>query len=302
MTSHCYICSTCISKYREVCKDCLFNNNLTISLTDVKKKYKLTNINLKKTKLINFTYRTEWTEATRYLIYDIHKLAKQIVQDLNDTDPQKRAYNKQDIIIKKRTDSNNKIKERIKYMTENVKFIIVKYDKNSIVDINNKKLQKIIIEQANNLNISSEDGIINITTKLPKIIKDEEYKNEKKMQIDTKINELIKNKEIQRGHIKLIRDHEKYKEYILQNNNNLISTCDIIKNYVNINHDKETRKKKLNKLLRKKLKETEFTLSMTSMIYKRYINENYITIGDAVKKIIKSTLNKIERLNKKTYQ
>jgi hypothetical protein len=69
----CSYCYTKLLKRDKLCKDCKFNDGITISLTNVKKLYKLTDqdINQLDQSLYHFTYRTGYATGTRYLITEI---------------------------------------------------------------------------------------------------------------------------------------------------------------------------------------------------------------------------------------
>lgn len=162
----CYECKKeCTEK---LCNNCKFNDTITMTKTNIKKLFKLSDQDLSKSKPYNFTYIVKKgryrVDATRYIIDDIEnlieKLSKCSIDDKRYQALQKRRQEKKDEddrIIKKQNDT--------KIIKDNLKIMIEKSDKPKLYDY----MKHVIDEEIDPyLNIilkqnSSLDVIINHT-------------------------------------------------------------------------------------------------------------------------------------------
>lgn len=295
------LCNISKCKISELCRDCLFNEEITISLTMVKKKYKLTNVELDKSNIPEHNYRTTWTTASRYLIKDVHALSKKITKKLEYKNPKRKAYEKQDIIIGEIQEKREKIEKRFKYVSECLCDAISKYKKNELLKIKDKMVQVKMCEHASNLDISEDDAVIHslnyYTTILNELIKREERKD----LIEKRMKEMIKKKEMKSGHIKLARSHPQYTLYIENLHREEINrTCVEIRDHVNMIHKKEAREKKIERYLKKELNKREMRIVRRSYIYRKYIESGESDFKEMKDKLVKNTKKKMREILKET--
>lgn len=79
----------------KLCSDCRFDPQITISLTEAKRKFKLTEEEIYKSKIFYFTFSGTYYSGTKYLRRDIVNLADKLYKNLDNQDKRKKAFNKQ---------------------------------------------------------------------------------------------------------------------------------------------------------------------------------------------------------------
>src|SRR3989304_5689687 len=84
MTSHCCkVCQKLISKYYKLCDTCTFDPLVTISYSDTKRKFGLTDLDIYSTNLFTIKFSTTLYDGTKYLVSEIIELGEKVVKDLD---------------------------------------------------------------------------------------------------------------------------------------------------------------------------------------------------------------------------
>jgi len=149
----CINCKTEISKRASdpICVTCRFDPNVTISLTEARTKYKLTDEELKNPNLFKMNFVCHKNMATKFLRTEINELARNLTNNLDNSDKRKKAFNKQDEII---TELQNKRKvklDRIENITNICTDLLVKYSVEVTPEITDYMI-KLINEDKSGLN------------------------------------------------------------------------------------------------------------------------------------------------------
>lgn len=298
---NCYNCNVKLLKREELCKDCKFNDEVTISKTNVKKLYKLTDNDLNDPDLYYFTFSIMHGYGTRYMIEDIEDLVEEIT-DCEITDKRYIALTK---IREKRDKKINDIKimdEKIQVVKDLLRTMIEKEDLNQYID-----QMKFLIDNDFYLDIKNYDiDDKEIYEKLLDVI-------ENKAKKVFELNQLIKNhyKEEYDKYIKVLRsDSLIYKEcmdkYLNRDQEYLIKRL-----FNELDKDlttKETnhRMNQIETLLVEKNKdicknENFYECIRMTAGYKKYIEGSVAEteIDDSVKKIGKTVRTKIEKQERK---
>lgn len=135
---NCYSCDNLITdknktKY-ELCKKCSFDPNIGITLTDVKKKYKLTEDELDDAELFCITFHSNGYSGTKYLIAEVEELAEELTKDLDNTDSRRMAYLKQRNIMSSIKKERQDLLEKKEKIREHVKALLLKLDLTCTID------------------------------------------------------------------------------------------------------------------------------------------------------------------------
>lgn len=177
----CSYCNTKLQKRDKLCKDCKFDDDVTISKTNVKKLYKLTDQDLNDPDLYYFTFNIKHGYGTRFIIEDIENL----IEELSDCSIDDKRY----IAMKKIRDQRDKeindyklFNEKKEAIIDLLKIMIEKTDQIEYMD-----QMKYLIENDFYLDIEKNYDIndADICEKLLDVI-------EKKAKSAFKLNQLIK--------------------------------------------------------------------------------------------------------------
>jgi len=226
-----------------ICSDCKFNPKVTISTTDAKKKYRLTNEEINDAELFNFSITYYRRTGYKYLLDDIRELAENIFAGIDDDDKRKQKYleNINDEDIKSISIDN---------MHENVQGYFEDND------------------------IEPDDDLIMFVEKIVKKKHDSEFDVvigyiKRKIRIDNLINEHDDMDFIERA-----TQHEEYDAYIYDNaNKSAAKTFNIIKADIEDKQILLERKKKLNEFIEKKFNTIHADFAINSSIYRNYTTD-----------------------------
>ena len=304
----CELCKSKLKKQDRLCNDCKFNDEITVSKTNAKKTYKLSDDDLDtiNKNIHYFEFRTGYGYGTRYLISELEKWIETDSGCLM-TD-KKYTY-----LVKIRKDRTEK--ENLLQIKENNKKIIKEFLLDSINKSGEDDLvieKKYVIENDFLIDLDSfitdNVNIINVCKKLVNIV-------EKKA---CKLN--IVNDRLKMHYEKSYNKHMKFINQCLQSYTNCINSVNehqlqsmltlLIKDLdgkmqidIQIKRTNKLERliKKENKQLCKNIHFYEYVRS--DKRYKQYVEKNILpknsTIDDLVQKINKSVKNKIEKDNRK---
>lgn len=113
-------------KEYNICTDCRFDPTIMISLTEAKRKYKLTDNEIRKADLFHITFVVHRNIGTKYLTRDIQNLANQLTKDLDTTDKRKMLCMKLNDVINAEIEKDNLYEKRKQVIEELVKSLISK--------------------------------------------------------------------------------------------------------------------------------------------------------------------------------
>lgn len=223
--STCYSCHTPISnRYTDkICKDCRFNPSITISATEAKRKYKLTDNQIDAADLFTIEFSSRFYSGTKYLIEEIEKLAKTQTDDLPANDKRRLAYMKQKGIrdeIQKGIDKKNEYINNIKVTLHD---ILIKLD--PTIDVSKDfDIPTLIENYATDITVSPNDMAILISGKVSKLVQDRNIKREKQKEIDERI---ASEWELEK-YITLAKTHANYSKYVNSDDQDLDEYMDRI--------------------------------------------------------------------------
>lgn len=300
----CKNCKIKLLKHDRLCNQCKFDDGVTISKTNAKKIYKLSDDDLMMTDIYQFEFRTQHGYGVRYLKSELEKW---IENDSNLSLKDKRYL----ALIKSRQDGVKKQNEQ--QIKINNKMII----KELLIDVINKLCQDDSMDEmkyviTNDFYIDLDDFI---TDKMNVVVVCNELVHivGERAKSLRKVNDLLKKhyKRAYNKHIKLIDQCSiAYKKcmYDADRNQNikvLIKELDqIMKVDLGIK-----RANKLEKLIKSENKQhckdhLFYEFIRTDKRYKQYVDKNVLpnnaTLDDLVQKINKSVKNKIEKNKRKT--
>lgn len=266
----CYNCEKSITKYnkKQLCRECTFDPTIVISLTDVKRKYKLTEKELEEAALFSITFQIHRNTGTKYIISEVEKLAEEITKDLEDTDKRKIAFLRQKIIMKQIKTEKENLLEKKQKIEEHVKVLMQKLDHTE--DINECLIIELIDKYLKDPNISIFDAAYNVFNDIVKIIEEHKKKREKRENMDILINE-----KIDRKYIKKAKEHPTYHEYIEKEGLSIKKCYSKIENFIIKEINKIERKKRMNKLLKKTIPQDYMKDAIENPIY-----ANFVESGD----------------------
>ncbi len=310
---NCSNCNNKLFKKDKLCQNCKFDDNVTISKTNVKIIYKLTDDDINDPDLYGvyyFTFRIQHGSGTRFLIQDIEKL----VEELSECSISDKRYIALTKIRNERNDQNNYnmlIKKNKADTKDFLKTLIEKSDQDQFMEhkmylIENDfylDMDKYIVDNINIMHVC-EKLLDEIEKKAPsiyelnKLIKTHFKKDYNKVMKVMRKNSNLYKECIDKNIYKKI--NEKYNSTLL---NKLL---DELKQELSIGQQNK-KSNEIEKLLKKQNKDIckheDFLLYVrTNTKYKQYVNgslSDKLTFNNSVDKIGKSIRKKIEKSNRK---
>ena len=139
----CINCKNETSSQFRICDKCKFDKNISISLTDIKNKIKLTDDDLAGEQLPHFTFEVYRTHCTKYLLEPVIKLAKRILETL----PDDKRKNKMEEYVRQydaKKEHMRQGKQNRITLIENLKTLIMKIDNHDLVNFEDAWIKKYI--------------------------------------------------------------------------------------------------------------------------------------------------------------
>uniref|UniRef100_A0A6C0C7L3 Uncharacterized protein n=1 Tax=viral metagenome TaxID=1070528 RepID=A0A6C0C7L3_9ZZZZ len=246
-----------------ICGKCKFDPSLTISTTNAKKKYKLTDDEIEDAWLYSFEVSINGHGGYKYLIYDIAELAKNIFAAIDDNDKRKQAY-------LKNTKDDDDHSESVNNMRENIQCYFEDND------------------------IQPDDHMLAFVEKIIKVKYEAEVDEvigyiKRKVRIDNLLDEHDNS-----AFAYKFRDHKEYEGYIYEKSNGTaVKTYEKIENIIERKIVLDARKSEIEKFVEKKINKKYHNYVKTLSIYKKYrSNSKYHGTFDDVKKNIIAQVDK----------
>jgi len=247
----------------DLCGKCKFDTDITISTTNAKKKYRLTNEEIDSAGLFCFEVSMHGYGGYKYMIYDIVELAREIFAGIDDDDKRKQLY------------------------LENTKGDI---DCLGYIDDMRESVQSYFEDN----DIQPDDELSEFVEKIIKAKYRSKFDDvigyiKRKIRIDNLINERDDPIFIEHA-----QNHKEYDAYIYDKaNSTAVKTFDKISSVVERKMMMTIRKTELDGFIERKIDKKYRDLAKTLPIYKKYMN-NSTYDGDAstVKKTIMTRINK----------
>lgn len=207
---------------------------MVISATEAKRKYKLTDAEIRAANLFTMAFSGRFYSGVKYLIEEIEELAETLTEDLPANDKRKQAYVKQKRI---RDEIQNEIDKKIEYKN-NVKDILqdilMKID--PTIDINKDfDIPGFLDNYALDINISPNDTALLISDKIKILVEERDSKKKKQKEIDERI---AAEWEIEK-YITMAKSHVNYCKYINCNNEDIDECMDGIIHLIDCEKRKE---------------------------------------------------------------
>jgi hypothetical protein len=121
----CNNCKSINTPIDELCNDCLCDSSLVISVSEIKRIYKLTDANIENAKLIKSSHKYH---GVKYLRKDIEELVQTVMKDLSDDNKQKISYLRQTSKVLHSGKNKKIVADRTKFIMEYLVDIATKYD------------------------------------------------------------------------------------------------------------------------------------------------------------------------------
>ena len=230
----------------QICVNCKFDVTVMISQTEAKRIYKLTDKEIYDAKLFFIRFTVHHNVGTKYLITEIHELARKITDNLDASDKRKKAFTKQDDMIREKTDREDKIKKLKQTLRSEVAEMLTKYD--IIIDSFVEEQITETIRKYCDQNILSEFGVT------MKICEDIYKYYKKKSTIDSQIVKQYGN-----DYLTMIIKFPLYKHYI---ENDKITDADAFAH--------------LEKMILKQINDTNRKINIDKLLEETYTDEKYI--------------------------
>ena len=279
----CIACDKEINNLNDICVTCKFDPHIMISRTDAKRKYKLTDKEIKAEDLFCITFRIHGNIGTKYLISDIENLAHCLYLNLDNADKRKQAYLKQLAIMNDIRAKQDRAKNKIAERTLNVYNLLAETDIDITVEI-----KQLIDEYC--LTNSTAGKIVN---KIKKFHRDKLAESKRKIKLDKLIDEHVPDK-----YIKLAYKNPAYISYVKTNDLTIDEAYDQIYAVVQEKIDREARKKELDTILKKKIPKKFMQFASCTIAYRNYVELHIETLDETcnlIEKLIKCEIGKDAR-------
>lgn len=291
----CVGCGHELTKYAhvEICKDCRYDNTITITFTDAKRKYKLTKEEIESADLFEYSFVSHGNTGTKYLVSEIEELADKLTKNLDITDKRRQAYLKQHDITQEVQKSKNNLSNVKKQTREIVIDLVKKYNVDIDKDIENKINDAINTYYSTRIDIGTD--IFSIAMGIANEI---DKRDKRKKELNALINT------IDEKYRKLVYS---YPEYIalLENNTDkaeLNQRFEIVRQKVNKIKNKielqNEREKIIDDLLMKKYNKKYIKVAKSHDLYCEYISEGNVDLNkclDTIDNIIKVRIERDKR-------
>lgn len=263
--SICYYCKIPIYGKYQLCRKCAFDPNLTISFTDIKKKFKLTSSEIQSGNLFYYCFNTGVYSGTKYIFPDILKIAEKLTEQLDDTNKKKQAYFKQKSIWSEYLEKQKIIDTRKNNIINQVDILMSKYEYK--LDIkNNPEIALVLQDISQTLELSEYNGVLKIIN----ILEDHNQKQRKKASRKKNLDDLITQK-IPEIYQDFARSEFDYK-YLEKSDYSAEYLFQKIQESVNKEIIKTDRKTKLDNLIEKNIPNKYKKKATSDPAYYRYIN------------------------------
>jgi hypothetical protein len=309
---NCYSCNIKLQKKDRLCVDCKFDDDVTISKTDLKKIYKLTNEDIENENLYHFTVNRG--SGKRFIIADVENL----IEKLSD-----RSI-KGNVISDSHHACLMKIKKEI---DDEYEYVIMLNKKKKVV----KDLLRTMIEKANYIEyidqmkyLIDNDQYLDID----QYIDQENYDNYDEVceniltSIERKAESLFELNKLIKKHHK--NDYDRYMDVLINSNSVLYKKCIDQEIYAQPSYHEDGILKKLFNELKEKVAEKErddrsneieelllencndihnneyfYEYMRTNTKYKQYVEGYDLTLDDIIEKISRSIRLKVMRKERK---
>jgi len=260
-------CETCDKRLQKtnvsgMCAPCKSDPNVTISTTNAKRIYKLTNHEIDEANLFSFEINFHGARGIKYLLDDIIDLAEIVYSKIEYADPRKQAY-------LKNIDSNDSRKHDIDNTRNIITGFIDKYHiKCDIYMIN-------MIEHFIKRRYDSDPNII--INRIKRMIK-----------LDRLINKHIQPKYITEAQNSTIYQTYIYADTVITLDATIIKIEKYIQNYIRTN----TRKRRLEKFIKENIDDTYADFVRETNIYQKYIRNGADNFDEICDLILKEVIHK----------
>uniref|UniRef100_A0A6C0CCM8 Uncharacterized protein n=1 Tax=viral metagenome TaxID=1070528 RepID=A0A6C0CCM8_9ZZZZ len=226
----------------ELCDTCRWDSKVTISTTNAKKKYMLTNSEIEAANLFCYEISFRYAHGFKYLVMDIEELAEKVFATIDDNDKRKQKYLKN-----VENDHNNRL-ELIDEMRESINGYLEENDLEP--DCDTLVFIEEIIKRKYNADLDDVIGYV-----------------KRKIKLDNLINEHSAK------FIKSAKEHSQYDEYIYDHSQSLTETFDEISSDINEKNTLDMRTKKTNRFIEEGIEEDFIDFALSLPICKEYTTQ-----------------------------
>ena len=239
----CRNCFSQIKKYitSEICNTCKLASNVTISTTNAKKKYALTNDEIDEANLFNYEIRYLHARGFKYLVIDIEELAEKIFATVDNNDKRKQKYLKNMDAIEEKMEFIDEMRENIQAYLE---------DRNLEPDTDALKFIEEIIKRKYNSDL--EEVVTPIKRKI-------------------KLDALMINKSDK--FVKKAKKHIEYDAYVYDHHLSLLATFDEINKDVKNSINSKSRRTRIDKFIEKNINNSSIYFLSSLPIYETYVTQ-----------------------------
>lgn len=285
-------CTHCERTIRSgvLCNKCKSDDDVLIDLTEVKRRYKLTNNDIQKAdiNMINIyaTYNIYNLNSPgiRFYLKEIHELAGKLTCKLADTNKKRKAYLKQIPTIERIQNKITEVKERSARITEMLSLYIQKLDGHKLIKL--EEYDNMIKEFALKLNINIIEAVDNIFSTI-------QERHKRRLELNTLIS---------KGNKDSVMKHPYYQKYI-NNGGYFDEISRIIMKDCSVERQQKLRVIRINKFINDNFGgRNDKILLKKSDLYDNFINSN-LSYNECVKKMgeyidnIKGRKKRIAKIN-----
>lgn len=251
---------TCVGcdkdSHKKICNTCQFDINITMSKTEVKNKFKLSEDELDDNdyRLNYLDFHARYYSGRKYIIKNIIELMDDLIKNDIADDRQKRSFLKQKKIYDEYVEKQNQKVLNKQQIKDYLKSIIVK--SNLGLEAGDEKYIEIIMDSDTELDneinkqiskYSDNIDIISVSLELIPIAESRIKSIKRKYDFDNLIDKIFSSNKKEHNNAKL---HRSYREYIYGDIQNIQDACNIIKLDFDKQRENDNEKRRLQARLR----------------------------------------------------
>jgi hypothetical protein len=284
----CINCETEISNRYDykICSDCKYSDAVMISLTEAKRKYKLTDEEIDEAELFYIQFTVHRNLGTKFLISEIHELARKLTKNLDMSDKKRVAFSKFDDLYAEKKRIEEEFKKFKQNIVVHIKDIASKHE--IVID---DFMDNLITEFVDNDYSHCREENVKITD----VWNDVHKCYNKKVFIDTFLRE-----EFGDENLDVVKEYPQYKKTITNIKVSNDASYTILRNELLKNIKIKNKKKHINHLIKDTYGEEYIVIVTKSSIYNNYLYDNDIDVLDDkilinLKNIAKRVITKEQR-------
>lgn len=273
---NCLSCQKPLKGEKEICKNCQGDKRFTISMTDIKTKYKILEEDLVNNNIRTFEFQKgHYFSNKRCLVSDIWILCDKLTKDLPDTNKKKIAYKTQRSVIEKLIKDLERGAELEIIIKENVNSLLKKYD----IDMNND-VKEFIKGKSHEYSLKENADVFKASMEIAEEVNKYYLDKQLRLKRTQELGKLLKNQ-----NMLFVQNTKIYKEYI-NNGGSLNNTFQLIQLEIVKKEEQDDRER----LLKTELNKNGLTKYKDDKRCSHYVKYGQVSLDKLIADIVKDDI------------